>query len=95
MPRNADKLPDSQLDLVKKWIDSGAPNKSGAMIVKKSNDAGLGVVVAVEEKPKCPPPLPRAPASGCMCLASGYGRPASCCGRPACRLVSVVVGLFV
>jgi len=58
MPRNGDKLPDSQLDLIRKWIDSGAPDKSGSMIVKKPDEAGIAAV-AVEERPKGPPPMPR------------------------------------
>ena len=58
MPKGADKLPDSQLDAIRQWIEANAPEKAGGMIAKK--DAGPAVaVVAVEDKPQGPPPMPR------------------------------------
>lgn len=57
MPQKADKLADSQLDLIRQWIDSGAADKAGGMIAKK---AGTDLApVAVDETPKGPPPMPR------------------------------------
>ncbi len=59
MPRGGDKLPDSQLDLIRKWIDSGAPDKTGGGAFAKKPGGGPALaLVAPEERPKGPPPMP-------------------------------------
>jgi mono/diheme cytochrome c family protein len=58
MPKGADKLPDAQLDAIRKWIAASAPDKSGDMVAKK--DAGPAISLAVvEDKPKGPPAMPK------------------------------------
>src|SRR2546421_6248092 len=57
MPQKADKLPQKDLDLIKRWIAQGALEHSGssAVAVKKVD---LGVVTAIG-KPAGPPPMPK------------------------------------
>jgi len=59
MPPNADKLPDATLDLIKKWIDEGAPETSSSkvMLPKKKNTA-MTVDVSAGARPEGPPPMP-------------------------------------
>jgi WD40 repeat protein len=57
MPKDGDKLPDAQLEIIRQWIAANAPEKAGGAVAKK--DTGPAVaVVAVEEKPKGPPAMP-------------------------------------
>jgi WD40 repeat protein len=57
MPKGGDKLPDSQLEIIRQWIASNAPEKAGGLIAK--TNAGPAVaVVPVEEKPKGPVAMP-------------------------------------
>lgn len=59
MPPNADKLPDASLELVKKWIDAGAPETSSSkvMLPKKKN-AAMTVNVAAGTRPEGAAPMP-------------------------------------
>ncbi|MGA3170425.1 MAG: c-type cytochrome domain-containing protein [Chthoniobacteraceae bacterium] len=57
MPKGGDKLTDSQLDLVRQWIQANAPDKAGGMTAKAgaANDVA---VAPIEHKPQGPPPMP-------------------------------------
>ncbi len=59
MPPNADKLPDATLDIIKKWIDGGAPETSSSKVTlpKKKNTA-MTVDVAAGARPAGDPPMP-------------------------------------
>lgn len=59
MPPNAEKLPDASLDMIKKWIDGGAPETSSSkvMLPKKKN-AAMTVDVSAGARPEGPPPMP-------------------------------------
>jgi WD40 repeat protein len=58
MPKNGDKLPDSQIEVIREWIQSNAPEKTGGMVARQA--AGPAVTLAPsEEKPKGPPAMPR------------------------------------
>jgi len=58
MPKGGDKLPDSQLDIIRQWIAANAPEKTGG-IIAGNNIAPAVAIVPVEEKPKGPPAMPR------------------------------------
>ncbi len=58
MPPNADKLPDATLDLIKKWIDAGAPETSSSKIVLPKKKAVLTVGVSAGARPEGMPPMP-------------------------------------
>lgn len=59
MPPNADKLPDATLDLIKKWIDAGAPETSSSKVVlPKKKNAAMTVDVAAGTRPEGPAPMP-------------------------------------
>jgi WD40 repeat protein len=57
MPKGGDKLPDAQLDLIRKWIEASAPEKPGGMIAKATTGPAIAVV-PVEEKPAGTPAMP-------------------------------------
>ncbi len=59
MPPNADKLPDATLDIIKQWIDGGAPETSSSkvMLPKKKNVA-MTVDVSAGARPEGDPPMP-------------------------------------
>ncbi len=59
MPPNADKLPDETLEIVRKWIEGGAPetNSSKVMLPKKNN-AALSVSVSAGARPEGAAPMP-------------------------------------
>ena len=59
MPPNSDRLPDEMLQVVRKWIDAGAPETSSSkvMLPKKTN-TDLKVDVSAGTRPDGPPPLP-------------------------------------
>jgi WD40 repeat protein len=59
MPPNADKLPDATLDIIKKWIDGGAPETSSSKVTlpKKKNTA-MTVDVVAGARPAGDPPMP-------------------------------------
>lgn len=59
MPPNADKLPDETLELVKKWIDGGAPETaSSKVMLPKKNNVAMNVNVSAGARPEGPPPMP-------------------------------------
>jgi hypothetical protein len=59
MPREKDKLPQDQIDLIKKWIDLGLlPNATGKPIRKKKSSFNLALADAPTGKPNGPPPMP-------------------------------------
>ena len=59
MPPEADKLPDASLDLIKKWIDGGAPETSSSKVsLPKKKNAAMTVNVAAGARPEGAPPMP-------------------------------------
>ena len=59
MPPNADKLPDATLDMIKKWIDAGAPETSSSKVMlPKKNNVAMTVDVSAGTRPEGPPPMP-------------------------------------
>lgn len=59
MPPNADKLPDETLEIVRKWIEGGAPETaSSKVMLPKKNNAALSVGVSAGARPEGPAPLP-------------------------------------
>ena len=59
MPPNADKLPDATLDLIKKWIDAGAPETSSSKVaLPKKKNAAMTVDVSAGARPEGQPPMP-------------------------------------
>lgn len=59
MPAKSDKLADSQLDLIRKWIEAGAPEKAGSGGAKQPPSTVLAPVAAAETRPSGPPPMPQ------------------------------------
>ena len=58
MPKGGDKLPDSQIDQIRQWIEANAPEKAGGAVAKGGNAPAPVAVVPVEEKPSGPPAMP-------------------------------------
>ena len=59
MPPNADKLPDETLEIVRKWIEGGAPETaSSKVMLPKKNNAALTVDVSAGARPEGPAPMP-------------------------------------
>ncbi len=58
MPKGGDKLPDSQIDQIRQWIEANAPEKAGGAVAKAGNAPAPVAVVPVEEKPAGPPAMP-------------------------------------
>ena len=59
MPPNADKLPDATLDIIKQWIDAGAPETSSSKVVlPKKKNAAMTVDVSAGARPEGDPPMP-------------------------------------
>ena len=58
MPKGGDKLPDSQIEIIRQWIEANAPEKVGGMVAKTNSGPSIAVV-PVENKPKGPPAMPR------------------------------------
>ncbi|MCA9050181.1 MAG: hypothetical protein KDA89_15705, partial [Planctomycetaceae bacterium] len=59
MPPNSDKLPDEMLQVVKAWIDSGAPETSSSKVMlPKKPSVSMSVDVAAGARPEGPPPMP-------------------------------------
>ena len=42
MPQNADKLPDAEIDLLRRWIDGGALENAGSKAAKPKAKDGHG-----------------------------------------------------
>ncbi len=57
MPKGGDKLPDSQIEIIRQWIASNAPEKAGGMVAKANSGPAIAVV-PVEEQPKGPAAMP-------------------------------------
>jgi hypothetical protein len=59
MPREKEKLPQPQIDIIKKWIDLGLlPTATGKAIKKKTSTLNLALGEVPTGKPKGPPPMP-------------------------------------
>lgn len=59
MPPNKDRIPDGEVDLLKQWIDLGAPESANSRVkIKKKNNVAMNVEVAAGARPEGPPPLP-------------------------------------
>ena len=59
MPPNADKLPDETLEIVRKWIEGGAPETAASKVMlPKKNNAALTVGVSAGARPEGPAPMP-------------------------------------
>ncbi|MGV2334209.1 MAG UNVERIFIED_CONTAM: hypothetical protein LVR18_08840 [Planctomycetaceae bacterium] len=59
MPPNADKIPDAEVEILRKWIDAGAPETSSSkVVIKKKNNAAMSVSVSAGARPEGPAPLP-------------------------------------
>ena len=59
MPPNADKLPDETLEIVRKWIEGGAPETaSSKVMLPKKNNTALTVDVSAGARPEGPAPMP-------------------------------------
>ena len=62
MPPNADRIPDSMLDVIKKWITGGLLERDGSkpMVAKPATNLALdpGAIVKPEGDPVLPPRLP-------------------------------------
>ncbi|MEA3186641.1 MAG: hypothetical protein QOD99_471, partial [Chthoniobacter sp.] len=52
MPAKADKLPDSQIEMIRKWIEMNAPEKSGNAVAKNAGGLEGAPQAAAEERPK-------------------------------------------
>ena len=60
MPQREDKMPQEEIDLVKKWIDLGLlPTATGKPIQKKKSTVNLVLGNVSNGKPDGPPPMPR------------------------------------
>ena len=60
MPQREDKMPQDEIDLVKKWIDLGLlPTATGKPIQKKKSTVNLALGNVTIGKPDGPPPMPR------------------------------------
>jgi hypothetical protein len=57
MPKGGDKLPDAELETIRQWIASNAPEKAGGMVAKANAGPSIAVV-PVEEKPQGPVAMP-------------------------------------
>ncbi|MCA9035179.1 MAG: hypothetical protein KDA91_08620, partial [Planctomycetaceae bacterium] len=58
MPPNADRLPDATLDVVRKWIEGGAPETSSSKVMIKKQTVNLTVEVSAGVRPEGPAPMP-------------------------------------
>lgn len=60
MPQREDKMPQSEIDLIKKWIDLGLlPTANGKPIQKKKSSVNLALGNVSIGKPEGPPPMPQ------------------------------------
>jgi WD40 repeat protein len=60
MPQREEKMPQDEIDLVKKWIDLGLlPTATGKPIQKKKSTVNLALGNVSVGKPDGPPPMPR------------------------------------
>lgn len=59
MPQKADKLPDAEIDLIRKWIAGGALENSGSKAAKPKKSLAVAVVGAIGKRPEVMPLPPR------------------------------------
>ena len=60
MPQREDKIPQPEIDLIKKWIDLGLlPTANGKPIQKKKSTVNLALGNVSIGKPEGPPPMPK------------------------------------
>jgi mono/diheme cytochrome c family protein len=59
MPQNADKLPDAEIDLLKRWIDGGALENAGSKAPKPKNKMSQAVELDPGKRPDVVPMPPR------------------------------------
>lgn len=59
MPQNADKLPDAELELLRKWIDGGALENKGSKAAKPKAKKSVAVEVVPGVRPEVIPLPPR------------------------------------
>lgn len=58
MPPNADKIPEAEIELLRKWIEEGAPETASSKVVlKKKNNVAMSAVSA-GARPEGPAPMP-------------------------------------
>lgn len=58
MPPNSDKIPEAEIELLRKWIEAGAPETASSKVVlKKKNNVAMSSVSA-GARPEGPAPLP-------------------------------------
>ena len=58
MPPNADKIPEAEIELLRKWIEGGAPETASSKVVlKKKNNVAMSAVSA-GARPEGPAPMP-------------------------------------
>lgn len=58
MPPRQDRLADAKLELIRKWIEQGAPENAGSRVVVKKNPLALASTAQIG-KPEGPPPMPQ------------------------------------
>lgn len=58
MPPKADKRPDAEIDIVRKWIEGGLIERAGGVARKATPGADLKVALGPDERPAGPPPMP-------------------------------------
>ncbi len=88
MPAKSDKLADSQLDLIRKWIEAGAPENSGSVVASASAHPGLAGA-EVESRPSGPPPMPHDLLLEPIVHAARAGAIAALAASPWAPLVAV------
>jgi hypothetical protein len=59
MPLNADKIPDAEIDLLRRWIDGGALENKGSKAAKPKNKLSVAVEVDPGKRPEVIPMPPR------------------------------------
>lgn len=59
MPPNAEKIPEAELAVLKKWIEGGAlETKTSKVMVKKKSNVEFALSFAPNGRPEGPPPMP-------------------------------------
>ncbi len=59
MPPESDRIPDAKVDLLKQWIDAGAPETASSRVtLKKKNNISMNVEISAGARPEGPAPLP-------------------------------------
>ncbi len=59
MPQNAEKLPDAEIDLLRRWIDGGALENAGSKAVKPKAKMSVAVELDPGKRPEVVPMPPR------------------------------------